>query len=144
MKKSMSTLGLAQKEVDRFATRLREIRDRLNIEVDRETEGIREDLNAVGNLSSTPNHPGDTAPSQLDAGITIMENEREILQLTHDAIERIEGGSFGKCVDCGNAIQRERLEELPFTPYCFDCASRIEFEAKASSMPRLEGLEWQV
>lgn len=38
------------------------------------------------------------------------------------ALERIEAGTYGDCVKCGNEISQERLDLLPATPFCKDCA----------------------
>ncbi len=38
------------------------------------------------------------------------------------ALARIEDGSYGWCVRCGNAISEERLDAVPATPFCRDCA----------------------
>ena len=38
------------------------------------------------------------------------------------ALERVAAGSYGICVTCGNAISPERLEVLPDTPFCRNCA----------------------
>ena len=34
------------------------------------------------------------------------------------AMVRIEDGSFGDCVTCGDPIDAKRLETLPHTPFC--------------------------
>jgi DnaK suppressor protein len=39
------------------------------------------------------------------------------------ALQRIESGTYGKCVVCGAVIPRERLSALPFTTKCVACAS---------------------
>jgi RNA polymerase-binding transcription factor DksA len=38
------------------------------------------------------------------------------------ALARIEDGSYGFCVTCGNEISQERLDVLPATPFCRNCA----------------------
>ncbi len=38
------------------------------------------------------------------------------------ALERVEDGTYGDCVKCGNEIAKERLELLPATPLCRFCA----------------------
>ena len=45
---------------------------------------------------------------------------------------RIQDGTFGTCVHCGDDISRRRLEAVPWTPLCIRCqeaADRHEFEA---------------
>jgi DnaK suppressor protein len=34
------------------------------------------------------------------------------------ALERIDAGTFGKCVVCGAPIEEKRLEAVPWTPSC--------------------------
>ena len=39
------------------------------------------------------------------------------------AIERIEDGSYGECVRCGNEISAGRLEARPEAALCIECAN---------------------
>lgn len=48
------------------------------------------------------------------------------LALVRLALERIEEGSFGECINCGQAIGEKRLDALPWTPYCIECQEKIE------------------
>lgn len=38
------------------------------------------------------------------------------------AMDRIEAGTYGDCVRCGEAIEPARLDALPHTPFCAACA----------------------
>jgi RNA polymerase-binding transcription factor DksA len=38
------------------------------------------------------------------------------------ALDRMEAGEYGYCVKCGEAISDERLDVLPATPFCRNCA----------------------
>ena len=38
------------------------------------------------------------------------------------ALLRIDEGHYGTCLRCGAAISEARLDLLPFTPFCKDCA----------------------
>lgn len=38
------------------------------------------------------------------------------------ALARIEAGDYGRCQVCGSAISAARLDVLPDTPFCKDCA----------------------
>lgn len=40
------------------------------------------------------------------------------------ALRRIRDGSYGICTRCGEQIARERLDVLPETPLCRNCAAR--------------------
>lgn len=45
----------------------------------------------------------------------------EIAQI-RAALGRIDDGSYGDCVRCGNKIAAGRLDALPWTPLCHRCA----------------------
>lgn len=45
------------------------------------------------------------------------------LRVIDAALLRIEAGTYGDCVKCGTHISEERLNVLPFTPFCRDCAA---------------------
>lgn len=38
------------------------------------------------------------------------------------ALERIKAGAYGACAKCGDNISAERLDVIPQTPFCKDCA----------------------
>jgi RNA polymerase-binding transcription factor DksA len=44
------------------------------------------------------------------------------------ALERLDAGTFGRCVECGMEIPAERLDDLPYTPYCVVCEAAHEAE----------------
>lgn len=46
------------------------------------------------------------------------------LRMIEAALARIEEGEYGYCVSCGAEIAEERLDVLPATPFCRNCAPR--------------------
>jgi DnaK suppressor protein len=42
------------------------------------------------------------------------------------AISRIDAGTYGICVNCGEPIKIERLSALPYANYCIRCAQANE------------------
>lgn len=40
------------------------------------------------------------------------------------ALTRVEEGEFGYCVRCGDEISEERLDVVPYTPFCRKCADK--------------------
>ncbi|MGD2173407.1 MAG: TraR/DksA family transcriptional regulator [Gammaproteobacteria bacterium] len=57
---------------------------------------------------------------------SLGSNSEKELQMIKYALKRIEDGSYFLCDRCGAKIPEARLELLPFTPYCVDCAEKIE------------------
>lgn len=51
-----------------------------------------------------------------------LSGQQEIRQI-EAALHRIETGDYGFCAKCGAAIGEERLDVLPQTPFCRDCAT---------------------
>jgi RNA polymerase-binding transcription factor len=71
-----------------------------------------------------------TYGSQAAAASQVFAQQRDLalrdradhqLALVEDALARIDGGSFGLCVQCGLPIAAERLEALPWAARCIDC-----------------------
>ncbi|HHB81195.1 MAG TPA: TraR/DksA family transcriptional regulator [Aliiroseovarius sp.] len=59
-------------------------------------------------------------------GDEVLEREgqlaKEEIAKIQAAYARLEEGEFGYCVKCGAEIQPERLDLVPFTPFCRKCA----------------------
>src|SRR5260370_13836332 len=45
---------------------------------------------------------------------SILVNEQALLTQVERALERIENGTYGKCVNCGQPIPEKRLEAIPW------------------------------
>lgn len=46
------------------------------------------------------------------------------IRMIRAALKRMESGEYGYCVDCGAKISDERLDVLPYTPFCHECAAK--------------------
>lgn len=44
------------------------------------------------------------------------------------ALRRLDDQSYGRCVDCGQAIDLRRLAALPAAPFCTSCQAALERE----------------
>jgi DnaK suppressor protein len=83
-----------------------------------------------GGLSNTPLHLADLGSDmyERDMSVSLLENKTRTLEEIEEAIHRVDAGTFGRCQECGTKIGAERLQAVPFTPYCIDCARRLERE----------------
>jgi DnaK suppressor protein len=68
------------------------------------------------------NHLAETATATLDRELdyTLEENATRELKAIDEALARIEDGTYGTCVRCGQPIAPERLEAIPWAPLCID------------------------
>lgn len=57
---------------------------------------------------------------------SLGNSSEQALELIKFALMRIDDGSYFYCSECGEEIPRARLDLLPFTPHCVNCAERIE------------------
>ena len=65
-----------------------------------------------------------------------MSQRRTVLLLIEAALKRIADGSFGVCVGCGEKIQDQRLQALPWTQFCLRCQGELEEKIGTSSSTR--------
>ncbi|MGB2692515.1 MAG: TraR/DksA C4-type zinc finger protein [Thermodesulfobacteriota bacterium] len=56
----------------------------------------------------------------------LEESARIELTQIHDALSRLENNQFGVCESCDGLIRPERLEVLPYTNHCINCANELE------------------
>lgn len=104
-------------ELTRFRTRLEEKRDDL---LDRvraaRTSDHESDDDEAPDL-------GDRALSTVsrDLMYQLTGSERDLVRRIDDALQRIDGGTFGACVHCGRQIHAARLEAVPWARHCIDC-----------------------
>jgi DnaK suppressor protein len=66
----------------------------------------------------------------MDASDEPLEalNEAGLAQIVSikSALARIEGGSYGVCTSCGEAIHAGRLEAMPTAAQCISCAEEAD------------------
>lgn len=75
-----------------------------------------------------------TYGSQAAAASQVFAQQRDLalhdkaikeLELVEAALERLDAGTFGTCLRCGNAIAPARLEALPWAAYCITCQKLV-------------------
>jgi RNA polymerase-binding transcription factor len=58
--------------------------------------------------------------------LSLSGSERQILLEIQQALDRLEEGTYGHCVHCGEVIPRKRLQAVPWARYCIDCQEQVE------------------
>lgn len=120
--------GLTPQQVEHFRRRLERLVAQLRLKVRHlEAEAWRGTEEPVQGADM----PGiDTDPPSQEEeeylARVLWQNEREILAQAEEALTRIAAGTYGVCVHCGQPIGKARLEQLPYTPYCVECARKAE------------------
>ena len=57
---------------------------------------------------------------------SLLVNLQALLTEVQQALERIEQGTYGKCVNCGQPIPEERLEAIPWASRDVKCEELLE------------------
>ena len=65
-----------------------------------------------------------TETFEQERDLALIDKLEQMRQQVTDALVRVEDGSYGVCVNCGQSIPRERLEALPFAALCVSCKSK--------------------
>ncbi|HYD01662.1 MAG TPA: TraR/DksA C4-type zinc finger protein [Phycisphaerales bacterium] len=89
-----------------------------------------------GSLSHLPQHVAEAGSDAYDQSLAldIADVDRKLIKEIDEAIGRIADASYGLCQVTGKAINKERLEELPWTRYSIEAAR--EHEKRTFFVPR--------
>jgi len=68
------------------------------------------------------------AAQEFDVGLDIrlLEMRAREVQEIETAVQLLESGDYGRCVDCGEAIQPSRLQAHPSAVRCCSCQQALE------------------
>ena len=71
---------------------------------------------------------GDRATASTNAEISIVQVSQAegLLKMITAALGRIEDGTYGDCLNCGQEIGLKRLEAIPWARYCITCQELID------------------
>jgi DnaK suppressor protein len=66
---------------------------------------------------------GDRALSTVirDLSYQLTSGERDMLRRIDEALDRIEEGKYGACLECGKKVQTGRLDAVPWARHCIEC-----------------------
>lgn len=125
---------MAQFDEAAVLQRLLAHRDQLENDIRERTEGDEavipvDPLNDSGGMASDQ---ADDADSMSDAerNQALLRNSVTLLNQVNAAIDRLDTGTYGKCVRCGKDIAARRLEALPYVTLCIDCQALVEQEQR--------------
>jgi RNA polymerase-binding transcription factor DksA len=110
---------MIRRELDRYRSRLLELRARLTPDLNRITETVLIDARAAGE------HDRGVSET-VEKELALEQDEETIRRQVMEALQRIDDGTFGTCRECGGPIDPARLDAVPFTPYCIQCERKVE------------------
>lgn len=76
---------------------------------------------------------GELAAADVERDVGLAEIDRDVAEIEaiDAALERLESGTYGSCLDCGRRIEPARLATSPEVPRCVPCQQAREKRAAA-------------
>lgn len=111
---------------------LREIVKTLNSDVERlQVEYAEAEENLEALLHTTDGSGDDHADAgslalEREQEMSIVNNTRDMLEQSVDALRRVQAGNYGTCQTCGQGIGKARLQAFPRATHCVTCKQREE------------------
>lgn len=116
-KTPVNNTPLTDEELDHFKKKLNQEKS----EAESMIQDLKESFDSLNNTSddvqsSQDHHQADlgTKENRKATILKKIEKQREKLDQIIIALDRIETGNYGICVDTGEPIQKERLEAMPY------------------------------
>ena len=120
-----------------------EIKKRLERELSHTVQRIRH-MGGANTFEELGSGRGDNSPLADEVDVIRLNEDREMSFATRsllvdranklaEALERLRGGEYGVCEECGEAIAPARLRAMPEVTTCVRCQDRLE-----RMLPRLE------
>ncbi|HWB89389.1 MAG TPA: TraR/DksA C4-type zinc finger protein [Acidimicrobiia bacterium] len=121
------TRKLAKTTLDRFRKRLEDEKERLEeliADYERELEVARLTESSSDRSPDPGNAEASSMKLEYAKELSIEQNTADLLSKVNRALERVAAGTYGICESCGNSIPVERLDVLPYSTLCVECAAR--------------------
>lgn len=120
---------LSKKELEHYRERLLVERERILRELGRITEAINESAEEQeAAKQSYSNHLADLGTDYMEKekNYYYADQEGQYLKSIEAALERVQSGEYGCCVECGDLINDKRLEAVPAAELCINCKDKKE------------------
>jgi RNA polymerase-binding transcription factor DksA len=101
-----------------------EIIERLRSELEEAQQELEEFTDEATHPPEAELGGGSSGYSTWQTAVVLRQHVENRIEELEAAIDRAEKGLYGVCEECGEPIPPERLEALPFTTLCVDCASK--------------------
>ncbi len=108
------------KEYEQVRGNLLDMLQELDERLEKITEDVKHDKQPL-----SKDFAEQATESENDEVLDSLGNQaREEISLVKQALQRIDQGQYGVCTVCGEPIRAERLEALPYSDKCINCAQK--------------------
>lgn len=87
-----------------------------------------EEVKELQNSHKNPKDTVEQATDDLDMEILerLGNHDKKKLELIDSALSRIKNGKYGRCLNSGKLIAKERLEAIPYALYCIEVQEKMD------------------
>lgn len=117
---------MSNEQLAAFRKRLRARREELVEEVRQAL--LQSDNERYIEMAGAVHDAGDEAVADLLSDLCADDIDRHVREIrqAEEALQRIATGTYGRCSDCGQAVEPERLEVYPTATRCYACQRKHE------------------
>ena len=115
---------MTERDVSEYRDRLQVLATNLSGKVDTlKVEALRPTgTETMGGSSAT----ADGEATDGEVARSLLGSEGQMLTEVNAALERVDGGTFGRCETCEKPITKARLDVVPYARQCIGCARQSE------------------
>ena len=121
---------LSPNTINKFKKRLEAEKQQLSSMLElhqQERENIRLSEASAERSPDPTSADGGSMAFELEKELTLDENTKHLLNQVEHALVLIKKKKYGNCENCGEPIPVARLEAIPYSTICKNCAELIEF-----------------
>ena len=120
---------LSPNTITKFKKRLEAEKEQLSSMLElhqQERENIRLSEASAERSPDPTSADGGSMAFELEKELTLDENTKHLLNQVEHALVLIKKKKYGNCENCGEPIPVARLEAIPYSTICKNCAELIE------------------
>ena len=120
---------LSPNTINKFKKRLEAEKEQLSSMLElhqQERENIRLSEASAERSPEPTSADGVSMAFELEKELTLDENTKHLLNQVEHALVLIKKKKYGNCENCGEPIPVARLEAIPYSTICKNCAELIE------------------
>ena len=120
---------LSPNTINKFKKRLEAEKEQLSSMLElhqQERENIRLSEASAERSPDPTSADGGSMAFELEKEVTLDENTKQLLNQVEHALVLIKKKKYGNCENCGEPIPVARLEAIPYSTICKNCAELIE------------------
>ena len=135
-------MSISAEQLAKSRDLLLEKRAALVNQVERLAKEVVESTEATEN-SKSPLSSAENASDayEQDFAFMSMESEEDLLRKVDRALQRVRENTYGECEECGEHINPERLEALPWATMCVKCQ---ELEERGILRRKREEVDFEI